>query len=94
MKPSKDSMPNSRQRFEDLLSGVAQVVASVADREITNSEENLTAYGLDSMAMLDVLAALEERYEIILNESVIEEFYSISRIARVVQDAVRSSQNV
>ena len=74
-----------------LMEQVGDIVREVAKTDIPDREANLAQYGMDSMALLDVLAVLEERFGIFVNESVIEEFHSISRITRVVRDVIRTS---
>lgn len=74
-----------------LMEQVGDIVREVAKTEIPDREANLAQYGIDSIALLDILAVLEDRFGILLNESVIEEFHSISRITRVVRDVIRMS---
>jgi hypothetical protein len=48
--------------------------------------------GLDSLGRLELLAALEERFDVELTEDLISEFESTERIARILLD-VRSDRN-
>ncbi len=74
-----------------LTDQVSEVVTEIAGKKISDWDANLRALGMDSMALLDVLATLEERFGIFLNENTVLEFYSINRITNVVQEAIRSS---
>ena len=78
------------QSPEVLMGQVGDVVSEVIGKTISDSEANLIALGLDSLTLLEILATLEEKFGIILNEGVIEEFQTIARITRVVEDAVRA----
>jgi acyl carrier protein len=74
-----------------LVSQVKEVVCSIAGQEITDSDAQLAGFGVDSLELLDILAAVEERFGIVLNENMVREFSSISRIASIIEDVVRSS---
>ncbi len=83
---------NRELRFSMILNRVAKVVAEIAGLDITDWEANLASLGIDSLVALEILAELEEHFDITLNETIIDEFYTISHIARIVQDAIRSSR--
>lgn len=89
---SPTSAPRERTAPGDLsaLAGqVRELVEEVTGRHVPDSEVSLVALGVDSMALLDIMAALEARYDIALNETVAQDFLSTMRIARIVQEAVR-----
>lgn len=69
---------------------VRQTVEKVSGIRVSDYESSLAAAGVDSLLLLEILSELEQKFEIVLNESVVEEFYSLSRIARVILDALRS----
>lgn len=77
--------------YEAIVEQVFEIVSRVAEREVTGEDTNLASVGLDSMALLDVMALIEQRYGIVLTEDVVEDLYSVKRIARVVYDAVKAS---
>jgi acyl carrier protein len=70
-------------------SDVAAVLLEVAGIDAPDPDADLTAMGLDSLHALDLLAALEDRFGVALTEDLAAEFRSVSRITRVVQDAMR-----
>jgi acyl carrier protein len=78
---------------EFLLNQVEQIVSEISGKKIPDTKANLASLGMDSMTMLDVLTALEDRFGIVLNESVAEEFVTLNQIARVVQDVIRTTTN-
>jgi len=71
----------------DLERRVAEVVAEVGGCPVPGSAAELAALGFDSLALLDLLAALEQAFDIDLTEDVIGEFRTIAEVARVVRDA-------
>jgi len=73
-------------------SDIAAVLLDVAGIDARDPDADLASLGLDSLKALDLLAAMEERFGIVLTEDLAAEFRSVSRIARVVQDAMRSVQ--
>ncbi|MCP4675210.1 MAG: acyl carrier protein [Deltaproteobacteria bacterium] len=91
--PNPVNLRGSRAlRFSMILNRVAKVVVETAGQDITDWEANLSSLGIDSLVALEILAELEESFNIVLNETIVEEFYSITHIARIVQDAMRSSR--
>lgn len=83
----RDSMsPRSLPRTE-LERRVAEVVAEVGGSPVPSADADLSEFGFDSLALLDLLAALEERFRIDLTEDVVTEFRTIAEVARVVRDA-------
>lgn len=84
-----DSKVNVDSELEPILVQIRQIVAEVGGREIGGDTRDLVAEGLDSMARLDILAMIEERFGIELNESEIGEFKTILRISRVVHNTIR-----
>jgi len=52
-----------------------------------DDESDLFELGLDSMARLELLALLEQSFEVELTEDITTEFQTLSRIARVIQSA-------
>jgi acyl carrier protein len=78
------------QNLNILVDQVGEIVAKISGEQIPEKSADLASLGMDSMAKLDVLASLEERFDIVLNESVVEEFHSISHIAHIVKDVIRS----
>ena len=76
--------------FDVIAREIANVVFDVTGIRITDYESNISGVGVDSLSLLDILSVLETEFGILLVESVVDEFYSVSRTARVVQDALRS----
>ena len=80
---------SSQQRveYEELLSKVVRIVAGITGVS-PKPHDDLSAAGVDSMQMLEVLTALEDEFGIGLGENLIREFRSIDRIVRIVRDLV------
>ena len=68
---------------------VEKVITEVTGKPIPAHDTDLTTLGFDSIAMLDVLASLEERFSISLNENIIREFRTVNRITRILKEVVR-----
>ena len=66
---------------------VAAVLVRTTGRGAPGPDDDLEPLGMDSMARLELLAALEEEFGIELTEDLIQEFRTVNRIARVVHDA-------
>ncbi len=77
--------------YESIVEQVFEIVSEVAQGEVAGEDTNLASVGLDSMALLDVMALIEKRYGIVLTEEIVDEFYSVKRIARIVYDAIKAS---
>ena len=73
---------------------VARLVIETVSGRVPGGAGNVGAIlaGLDSLGRLELLAALEERFEVELTEDLISEFESTERIARILRD-VRSDRN-
>ena len=71
---------------DELERQIAAVIATVAGREPSSSDSDFVALGLDSLALLDILALLEERFEVELTEDIVSEFKSIASIAAVLRE--------
>jgi acyl carrier protein len=56
------------------------------------SHADLAAAGVDSMQMLEILAALEDEFGIGVSENMIREFRTIDRIVRIIKDMVGVSE--
>ena len=79
------------RKIEVLADEVSGVIAGITGGDGWSLDTDLASVGLDSMALLDILAALEERFGVVLTEDLVSEFRSIRGIVRIVEDAVRSS---
>lgn len=80
-----------RLAYDAIVEQVFEIVSGVAEREVLGEDTNLASVGLDSMSLLDIMALIEKRFDIVLTEDVVEELYSVKRIARIVYDAVKAS---
>ena len=88
--PAEDGRRTERN-LKILADQVVEIVSEISGKQISEKSADLADLGLDSMAKLDVLASLEERFDIVLNESVVEEFHTIGHIAQIVSDVIRST---
>ncbi len=70
-----------------LVNGIKEILRGLlGDRHLT-METDLFELGLDSMARLELLALIEERFAVELTEDVTREFRTIARISRVIHNA-------
>ena len=70
-----------------LVNGIKEILGGLlGDRHLT-METDLFELGLDSMARLELLALIEERFGVELTEDVTQEFRTITRISRVIRNA-------
>ena len=67
---------------------VADVLAKVSGREAPGPDDDLAALGMDSMARLELLATLEQEFQVDLTEDLVAEFRTVNRIARIVRGAL------
>jgi acyl carrier protein len=88
--PSKQGGGTERN-LKILVEQVGKIVSEISGKPIPEKSADLATLGMDSMAKLEVLARLEERFDIVLNESVVEEFHSIGHIAKIIKDIIRST---
>jgi acyl carrier protein len=89
--PPSDDGRRTERNLKILVDQVGKIVSDVSGKQISDKSADLADLGLDSMAKLDVLASLEERFDIVLNERVVEEFHTIGHIAKIVGDVMRSA---
>lgn len=85
MTPPRDERPASLE-LSDLEGRIADAVAAVTGQRPSQSESELSGLGLDSLALLELLAVLEERFQVELAEDVLVEFKSIKRIAELLRE--------
>ena len=70
-----------------LVNGIKEILGGLlGDRHLT-METDLFELGLDSMARLELLALVEERFAVELTEDMTQEFRTITRISRVIRNA-------
>jgi acyl carrier protein len=84
---SRESVSPRALSRSELERRVADVVAEVGSCPIPGIDAQLSDFGFDSLMLLDLLAALEQRFEIDLTEDVVAEFRTVAGVARVVRDA-------
>ena len=71
----------------ELVNSIKEILDGLlGDRHLT-METDLFEMGLDSMARLELLALIEERFAVELTEDVTREFRTITRISRVIRNA-------
>ncbi len=75
--PDASALVNS---IKEILGGL------LGDRRLT-TETDLFELGLDSMARLELLALVEERFAVELTEDMTQEFRTITRISRAIRNA-------
>ena len=75
----------------ELVARVEEIVSEISGKPLPEKNIELTALGIDSMAKLDILASLEEHFDVILNESMVEEFHTVAHIAKIVGEAMRTT---
>ena len=72
--------------FENIAKDVARIATAVSGKSIPSYRDDLFQLGIDSLTMLDLLAALEEHFDVHLNENITGEFRSVERIVRIIRD--------
>lgn len=72
---------------------ITDVIEEVTGLDISDPQTNLAERGIDSVALLDILTVIEKKLNIVLNEEVVREFISVTRIAYVVQHALRNLES-
>jgi hypothetical protein len=75
---------------EVIVREVARLLAGGADGYGSGGASGSAAAalaGLDSIGRLDLLAVIEERFEVELSEDLVAEFESPGRVARIIRDA-------
>jgi acyl carrier protein len=72
--------------FEEIINDVTRITAEISGKQIPSAREDLFGFGVDSLTMLDLLAALEEHFGITLSENIAREFRSVEKISRIVRD--------
>ena len=70
---------------------VEEIISEIAGKPLSENNTELTSLGIDSMNKLDILASLEERFDILLNESMVEGFHTVGHIAQIVGEAIRAN---
>lgn len=84
--------PSWTARLQELEDRIAQLLNERFDLGEFGVDTDLFEKGLDSMARLELLAMLEQRFSVELTEDMTSEFRTPSRIARVVRSALDSSR--
>ncbi len=78
-------------QLKELELQVTGIIAEITGHQVADAKADLSALGLDSMALLDVLAVMEKRFDVVLTEDVVQEFRTVHRIAHIIRDAIRSA---
>ena len=69
---------------------VHEVITQVIKRTVPAIDTDLAGLGVDSVTMLEVLVALEDRFNIVINENTVREFRTVQGITRIVKELIRS----
>jgi acyl carrier protein len=91
MSATGESSGAAARRDEELArirERVASVLARVSGREAPGPDDDLAALGMDSMARLDLLAMIEQEFQVDLTEDLVPEFRTVNGIARIVRGAL------
>jgi acyl carrier protein len=83
----------SSSEEKNLAGEIMEIVVNLTGKQVPSTKTDLASVGIDSMAKLDILTALEQKFSVHLGESSFREFVTINRITRVVQDAIRAVNN-
>ncbi len=70
-----------------LVNSIKEILHGLLGDRHLSIETDLFELGLDSMARLELLALIEERFAIELMEDITQEFRTIARISRVIRNA-------
>ncbi len=74
----------------DIKNGVLEIVATIIEKnasEIPLDAHLIQDVGADSMMALEILAALEKKYRIVIPEEKLMELTSVNKIINMVQTA-------
>ncbi len=71
-----------------LVNGIKEILGGLLGERHLTMETDLFELGLDSMARLELLAIIEERFTVELTEDMTQEFRTITRISRVIRNAL------
>ena len=82
---------STNAEIESLLAKVGRVVADVTGIAAEPTAD-LSSLGIDSMKMLEILAALEDEFGIGVSENMVREFRSVDRIVRIIKDMVGAAE--
>ncbi len=75
--------------FKSTLLEVSELVSEVTNQLIPSPETHLTDLGIDSITMLEILTALEDRFDITLNENLVRELRTLHDICHIVTEHIR-----
>ena len=91
MRPCSHTQTNDHSDvFKGILNEVSDLVSPILSQDIPSPETDLTNLGIDSIAMLEVLTALEEHFDITLNENLVREFRCLHDIGHIVMEQIRA----
>jgi len=90
MNDQRDERPSNGDGG-DLEGMIGEIVGQVTGRRPGSSRDEFSALGIDSLALLEVLAVLEQRFAVEFSEDILTEFRSVERIAAVLREAIKPS---
>jgi len=90
---SKGPAPSaSRDDVHDrILFRVSAIVSEISGCEAPAQDDDLANAGIDSVSRLELLARLEQEFEIEFTEDIATEFRTVNRIARVIRNTIGPS---
>lgn len=73
----------------DIITGIEDVLASVAtiERSDATPQQEFQALGIDSMTMLEVIAAVEERFEMLIPDDEWPRFRTVDDLGAYIEGA-------
>lgn len=63
------------------------------DRDDIKSDSDLYSLGIDSLSALEILTALEEKYDIVIQDSDLKNINSVTEIVRLVSTKLEKKES-
>ena len=80
-------------QYEDILAQIYSVLQEIArdNREINETTDLVADLGLDSMAVMELLAAIEDRFDISIPLNILPDVRTVKDLASQVQQLMLES---
>jgi acyl carrier protein len=89
--PPRDPTGSRADELEIIASRIAIIVSDITRLDAPLPDEELINSNIDSVTRLEMLARVEQEFEIELTEDLLTEFKTINHIARLVRGALAPS---
>ncbi len=72
---------------EEIFNGVKEVLKEYCDKEINENTSIVDELGLDSLDIVEMLMALEEKFDVTIEDSVAEGFNEVKDVIDYIENA-------